>query len=351
MEIVSLIVRLLIAATFLVAGVTKLIDLKGTLQGIREFGVPSWAIRTVGFGLPVAELAVAALSIPRSTVLLGSSCAVALLLLFIAGISINLARGRKPRCNCFGQVHSEPIGWSMLIRNTVLAAGASVVFLQSRNHVPLSVMGWANGLSMAETVGILIGTCALVLVGVQGCFMFCLFRENRRLRLRMDASETSSPGSGAAPAYESSGLPTGTPAPAFQLANLRSPGIVRLGDLLAERRPVLLIFLDPDCSPCVALLPTIVRWEQEHGSVLTFALISRGSPKANRAKIGKHPANYVLLQKDREVAAMYSVNGTPGAVMISIDGLVGSHVAVGAQEIADLVSEGAETRPSTPTHA
>jgi thiol-disulfide isomerase/thioredoxin len=339
MAIVSLIVRLLIAATFSVAGITKLADPQGTRQGIRDFGLPTWAIRSVGFAMPLAELAVAALLVPTSTTLWGSSGAVILLLLFIGAISVNLARGRKPSCNCFGQVHSEPIGWSTLIRNCVLAAGASVVFLHGRNGVPLSVVAWTTALSNAESARIFIGTCALVIV-VQAWLTLYLLRQKRLLMLRLDALERSSQRTGVATpsARESSGLPIGTPAPAFELQALYRGASLTLDALLVEGRPTVLIFLDPDCGPCLMLLPDILRWDRELASSLTIALISRGSEKANRAKIQEHWFKYVLLQKDREVSAAYRANGTPDAVLIGIDGLIASFVAMGSQEIADLIA-------------
>ena len=36
--------------------------------------------------------------------------ALVLLLLFVGGISYNVARGRSPDCHCFGQLHSAPAG-------------------------------------------------------------------------------------------------------------------------------------------------------------------------------------------------------------------------------------------------
>jgi uncharacterized membrane protein YphA (DoxX/SURF4 family) len=100
MGLFLLIVRSLIAATFFIAGITKVADLKGTREGIRDFGVPSWATGTVGFLLSVADLVVAALLLPRSTILWGSSGALILLLLFIVGIMVNLARGRAVVKTC-----------------------------------------------------------------------------------------------------------------------------------------------------------------------------------------------------------------------------------------------------------
>jgi peroxiredoxin len=127
--------------------------------------------------------------------------------------------------------------------------------------------------------------------------------------------------------------------------------MVTLDTLRAERRPIVLIFSDPDCGPCSALLPEIARWELEHAATLTIALISRGSQKANRARIGEHRLRYVLLQKDREVAVAYRANGTPAAVLISPDGRIESFLAMGSQAIAGLVGTGAGTLPaaSVPT--
>jgi peroxiredoxin/uncharacterized membrane protein YphA (DoxX/SURF4 family) len=347
MDIIALIVRLLIASTFFAAGISKLTDVQRTRKGMREFGVPAWASSSLGICLPLAELAVAVLLVPLRTVLWGSAGTIALLVVFITGISINLAQGRRPNCNCFGQVHSEPIGWLTLLRNCLLTGCAGFVFWHVRNGASLSVVGWTRGLSDAETVGILLGVAALVLIAAQGWFTFNLLRQNGRLLLRMDTLEiqigsrtTASP-----PVTAPSGLPIGSPAPAFELPLLSSASTVTLDTLLAERRPVVMIFSDPDCAPCSALLPDIARWEREYAGSITVALISRGLREANRVKIGKHRLRYVLLQKDREVAAAYLANGTPGAVLIAPDGKIASLLVMGSQAIAGLVALGTGTLP------
>jgi thiol-disulfide isomerase/thioredoxin len=354
MQTVALIVRLLIAVIFFVAGIAKLADLQGTRKGVQDFGVPEWAASSLGILLPLAELAVAVLLIPLSTMLWGSVGTIVLLLIFITGIGINLAQGRKPSCNCFGQVHSEPVGWSTLIRNCVLSGAAGFVLWQGGHGSPLSVVGWTTGISNAETVAILLGASAVLLIAAQGWFTFHLLQQNGRLVLRMDALETQLSGSGVAsvPAGAPTGLPIGSPGPAFALPALFDGSILTLDILRAGRRPVVLIFSDPDCGPCSALLPDIARWEQEQAATLTIALISRGSKEANRAKIGEHRLRHVLLQKDREVAVAYRVNGTPGAVLIGIDGKIASFVAMGSQAIAGLITIGAGTSPaaSVPTN-
>ena len=109
MNTALLIARLLLALVFILAGVAKLADRKGSKQAVIDFGVPTALAAPLGVLLPLAELAVAtSLLGPTSTAWWGALGALALLSLFTVGISINLAHGRKPECHCFGQLHSAP---------------------------------------------------------------------------------------------------------------------------------------------------------------------------------------------------------------------------------------------------
>src|SRR5215217_883929 len=119
MSTALLIARLLLVLAFVVASVAKLADRPGSRQAIVDFGVPSTLAAPLGLLLPLGELTVAATLLPASTAWWGALGALALLSVFIVGISINLARGRKPDCHCFGQLHSAPAGWKTLARNGV----------------------------------------------------------------------------------------------------------------------------------------------------------------------------------------------------------------------------------------
>src|ERR671916_1446296 len=127
MNLVLLVIRLLLAAVFVVAGVAKLADRKGSRQAIIDFGVPAGLGSPLGILLPLAELVCAVALIPSATAWWGAVGTLTLLILFVAGIGINLARGRKPECHCFGQLHSAPAGWKTLARNVVLSAIAGFV--------------------------------------------------------------------------------------------------------------------------------------------------------------------------------------------------------------------------------
>lgn len=110
LDIALLIARLLLILIFAVAGASKLADRAGSRRAVTDFGLPTSLAAPLAILLPLAELAVAAALIPASTAWWGALGALALLLAFVAGISLNLARGNQPECHCFGQLHSAPAG-------------------------------------------------------------------------------------------------------------------------------------------------------------------------------------------------------------------------------------------------
>jgi thiol-disulfide isomerase/thioredoxin len=328
---------------FVVAGVAKLADRKGSRQAIADFGVPSALATPLGSLLPLAELAVAAALIPTSTAWWGAVGALTLLLLFVVGIGINLARGRKPDCHCFGQLHSSPAGWSTLVRNGVLAAVAAFIVWQGGDGAGPSAVNWLWALSVVQLLALIGGLLLLGLLAVVGWFLVHLLRQNGRLLVRIEAlEERLASGEGAAPAqdeaHQAPGLPVGAEAPTFRLQGLYGETLT-LEALRAPGKPVMLLFTDPNCGPCTAMLPEIGRWQQEHAEKLTISLISRGVLEDNRTKSTEHGLTNVLLQENWEVSEAYQVAGTPSAVIVEPDGKVGSSVAGGSIAIESLVAQ------------
>src|SRR5918995_3203752 len=157
MDAALLIARLVLAGVFALAGVAKLSDLEGSRKAIIEFSLPAVLASPRALLLPLAELGVAAALIPASSAWWGALGALGLLLLFVAGISLNLARGRKPDCHCFGQLYSAPAGWSTLARNGLLAAVAGFLVWQGRHGAGPSAVHWLRALSNAQVLGVIGG--------------------------------------------------------------------------------------------------------------------------------------------------------------------------------------------------
>jgi peroxiredoxin/uncharacterized membrane protein YphA (DoxX/SURF4 family) len=355
MDAALLIARMLLAAVFILAGVAKLSDFKGSRQAIIDFGMPALLASPLALLLPLAELAVAAALIPASTALLGAAGSLALLLLFILGIGANLARGRKPECHCFGQLHSSPAGWKTLARNGVLAGLAAFVVWPGWNgNVGPSAIAWLGALSTAQLLGLLGGVLVLSLLAGQWWFLVHLLRQNGRLLVRLEVVEASvaaggsvAPSENGTPVHQAEGLPVGSKAPEFVLSGLHSESIT-LEALRSSGKPVMALFTDPGCGPCNAMLPEVGRWQEEHVQKLTLSLISRGEVEENKTKAQEHGLSNVLLQKDWEVSESYQVRGTPSAVLISPDGKIASPVSGGEEGIRALLSYGVGERTQLP---
>jgi methylamine dehydrogenase accessory protein MauD len=352
MDIILLFARLLLAAVFAVAGIAKLADREGSRHAIIDFGLPATLAAPLGILLPIAELAVAAALIPTATAFWGALGALVLLLLFIAGISANLARGRKPECHCFGQLHSAPAGFSTLARNGVLAALAAFLLWRGfEGEVGPSVGGWIAALSATQLLVVVVGMVVLALVGAQWLLLFGLLRQNGRLLGRLGALEERFAAAGLAPSengiQSTAGLPVGAPAPAFALKDLGGEEVT-LDGLRARGKPVMLMFTDPDCEVCMELLPDIGRWQQQYAGKLTIAVVGQGTVAENSAEASEHGVENVLLQEDWEVADDYEVDATPGAVVISPEGIIGSPVAEGPDEVEALVAQAVGPRAQLP---
>jgi peroxiredoxin len=169
------------------------------------------------------------------------------------------------------------------------------------------------------------------------------------LEEKLAAGNTVVPAPTSAPMLPESGLPIGSPAPTFGLPGLVGETLT-LESLRSANKPVLLVFSDPSCGPCNALLPELGSWQRDHVTRLTLAVVSRGDPAANRAKRAEHGLTNVLLQRDREIAEAYQVVGTPSAVIVQANGTIGGSVAVGAEAIQALVARivGQPSTPPTP---
>src|SRR5437016_4772776 len=164
MGILLLLARLPLAAVFTVAGLAKLADRAGSRQALVGFGLPGALAAPLGLLLPLAELAVAVALLPAAWAWWGALGALVLLLLFVVGIGFNLARGRTPDCHCFGQLHSEPVGWPTLARNGILAAIAAFVVWQGRTYPGPSAVSWLGMLTATQWVGLIVGIIVLGLL-------------------------------------------------------------------------------------------------------------------------------------------------------------------------------------------
>lgn len=193
MNALLLLARLLLAAVFAVAGVAKLADQPGSRRAVVDFGLPAPLAVPFGLLLPLAELLVAAALFPAALAWWGALGALGLLLLFIAGIAVSLAHGRRPDCHCFGQLHSAPAGPSTLARNTVLGAIAAFIVWQGPGNSGPGLLEWAARVTSTQVALGLLGLGVLLALAVEGWLLVHLLQQNGRLLLRIEALEARFP--------------------------------------------------------------------------------------------------------------------------------------------------------------
>jgi peroxiredoxin/uncharacterized membrane protein YphA (DoxX/SURF4 family) len=336
--------RLLLALTFLAAGTTKLIDRPGFRQTLAEFGVPRRWLALLHILLPASELMTGLVLLGDKTFWWGGLAALILLVLFTAAVAANLLRGRRPSCHCFGQLSAGNVNRWTLVRNGLLGVLAIFVLWRGPRQAGAGiadVLTAAGALSLGDLLPITIG---LVLFAVQGWLILHLMRQNGRLLLRLEALESRLGASDrplhySPPTPDLNGLKVGARAPSFRLPALNQPGPISLKTLLAHKKLLMLIFIDPECSSCTQLLPEIVRWQQAHASRLTIAVISRLIRHGNGRNIDKQSLRYLLLQEKHEVAEAFRVRATPSAILLRPDGTIVSVLATGADAIRNLVRQ------------
>jgi len=349
-------VRLALAAIFLVAGTAKIADLQGSVEALGEFGAPRFLL-PLGRLLPPVEIAVALGLVFTRTAHDAAWVALALLILFIAGMAVNLTRGRRPACHCFGQLRVRPIGPWTLARNAVLAAAAAWLVIAGRQRAAVDLWAFLRGL---DSTGRRIATVIAALI-----VFAALSALTRKSPAEIEAEErateeaneeepeaaweprppapavsetTAAAGADTAPSRVRTGmgLPVGTPAPAFVLSD-PDGRMHSLDELRASGKALLLVFSSPHCGACQTLAPKLPVLAARHASTLQMVVITgESAAHAERGDNGSGPL--VLIQRASEIGETYDCTTIPAAVIVGPDGVIRSRMAVGAPEIEQLAA-------------
>jgi thiol-disulfide isomerase/thioredoxin len=348
MSIILLLLKMLLSAVFAVAGVAKLIDWRTYRESLADFGVPAAWRQSVGAVLPFVEIAVAVLMLSSTTMRPASYIALILLAMFAVAIAVNLAKGRAPSCNCFGQSAASPIDRSTLVRSIVLliCAIAFVSLSGTQGSTPVTART-ADGLRATDIGAWVLGLLA-VLLAFSFWFNVNLVTRHGRMLMRLDNLELrlDRTGAEAAPALSEAprvGLDVGTLAPAFNLFRFAG-GSASLAGFLATGRPVVLLFSDSECGPCKVMLPKLAFWQLQHGDAVTLILVTRGFTDAERGVLSKFPGEQILLDPERQLGGAFLALVTPSAVRVNNHGLIDSELALGEDAILDLVAQTSGTQ-------
>jgi peroxiredoxin len=316
-------VRLALAAIFVVAAIGKLTDREGARTAALALGVPAPIAALVPIGLPLVELLLAAGLLRASTAPWAGGALAVVLVAFVALVSINLIKGRRPTCHCFGTLDSAPISPWTIVRNVVLLAAAASVALAGHRQ-GADVFGGGPWVDVVAFVGLI-----ALAVGVT--------------RARPEEAE---PDPAADPGLVLNAVPVGDPAPDFVLADVDGDD-VSLTSLLSGGLPVVVVFGTLRCPSCLSLMPDVEAWQREFADVLVVVYVVSGHPDDARDAAERYGIEHVLVQKGQAVTDLFGVLIPPSAVVIEPDGTMGSLPAIGPDDIRELVDD-LTGRPVTP---
>jgi len=200
MDSFAVVVVLVLAAVFAVAGAAKLFDLKGSRQAVGDFGVPASLVPAVGVLLPIAEIATALALVIHPIARWGAVAALALLLVFVGGVANAMRQGKDVDCGCFGRIYAATAGSLTLVRNGLMAALALVVVVHGPGP---AVDAWVADRTAAELAATGLGTAAILSAAAAWLF----WRDLRKARKTLADNQRLLAGAHAAVTPDAEGLP------------------------------------------------------------------------------------------------------------------------------------------------
>lgn len=148
-EGVGTVAAVVLALSFLVAGVLKLTMPEATRDAFRALGVPD--ADTAARVVPLVEIAlgVVLVVVPR----IGGVASLVTLAVFTAFLGERLRKGVSAPCNCFGARSSRPLSQREIVRNVSFLLLALLALLTPRPVVPTVVD--------VVVVAAVVGACAV----------------------------------------------------------------------------------------------------------------------------------------------------------------------------------------------
>ncbi|MFB2599476.1 MauE/DoxX family redox-associated membrane protein [Herbiconiux sp. P17] len=322
----SLLVLILwsLALVLLVSGALKLGRSAETLRSLDELRVPRalrrrWLAEVLPFLELIAGLGLLLAPAPVFTVAaLGAS---ALFALFFALTLAVVARGESVVCACFGARSTRPIDSFAVARNALLLAGAVAATVGARE----GAVPWMLGFGLVDWTVFLAAATVLLAIGVTVLLV------GRSRSPRDDArpaspttvsSTTASPGAATDP----------WPVPDLEVTDATGRAVELAS--VARDRPVLLVLLSAECTPCGIVADRIAGWRELLGEAVEIAVLTSETPEAFDRRYPRLEAR--MLFGYRSLMTATGIAGVPSAMLLGTDRMVAAGPAQGLDEVVEL---------------
>ncbi|MEN9804685.1 MAG: hypothetical protein RIS41_1532 [Actinomycetota bacterium] len=125
MDVLRLVASIALGLVMCAAGASKIRMGRAWIEQGRNLGAPPAVLPVV----PRVEIVVGALLIAQVATAAVSIVALIVLQIFTLLIVVNLGRGHRPVCACFGSWSAKPLGWGHVVRNVAFMALAVLAYV------------------------------------------------------------------------------------------------------------------------------------------------------------------------------------------------------------------------------
>jgi len=175
MDELAIACRFALGTIFLLSGAAKLANRNEFEQVVSEYrAVPESMSRAVARVIPPTETALGVCLLLGALVRPAAFVAAALLVAFTVAIALNLVRGRRIACGCFGTISSREVSWFAVARNVVFVCCALVVVGSAPTVLAVDQWFEVGGSPTTLTTG---DAVAMLIVGTTAAFALSILQE------------------------------------------------------------------------------------------------------------------------------------------------------------------------------
>jgi uncharacterized membrane protein YphA (DoxX/SURF4 family) len=170
--ILVILARLALGAVWIIAGTAKLAKKRSDNPVGQFLLLPEGVAAVVGGVLPWIELTLGILLFIGQWISLVAAISAGMLTIFTAAIVLNLLRGRRVECHCFGALGHGTISWLSVARNAALGVAAVIVMCAPNTY--LSLEGWRKGDALIPPEALSLESVPVLLMMLAGLLLWVL---------------------------------------------------------------------------------------------------------------------------------------------------------------------------------
>lgn len=317
MQVLVLLSDAILTITFGVALYGKAREYPTFRNSLSSFGLPSSTHGAVALSTLLAE-AFAIIALLTFGLRWAGVTSLALLLAFSAVSAFALLAGRRPQCQCFGNLTEEHVGLSTLLRNLALAGFAVLLLTEPQSLTGVVQSADAQTLVMSALASAIAGLLAVIVV---------LLRRYGEALHTLEAI-----GVDTVTHLPKRGLEPGEPVPELMLRDWDSCQVALSEEIRNPSQSTILVLMSTTCRHCEELIPSLIGAAAQGilGVVIVQGRDSATTERLHELRDNQWP---VLFAERADLTTHFRIVGFPGLVPVDEQGNIEGGTLLGRQSI------------------